>query len=460
MYLTIDNRRFAACLIALGVSSSVFAQQPVKGAAAPKQAQTPTAAPTAAPAHADAKDAKDASKAAGAPAGDAKNGRKSGGGDGQKGEGGRGGGGRTASVVLSATDVFKVVRTNVDAGVAIAGDLRPIESAIVRGRIDGVLEKVAVRDGQQVKAGTLLAKFESVEQEASLRSADADFIATKSDFETQKWNYEQSKELFKVGAIAERDFRTAQQAADAARARMAASESRQRIAQNVVRDTKVVAPFNGTIDKRKVQNGENTLRGAEMFTLVRDEVLELAGTVPARRASDVKVGQSVRFNADSRQFSGRVARVSATIDPATRSITVYVQIPNGKGELKGNSFANGQIVVRSVPSALVVPQSAVRQSAVDGKSFVYTVEGGQLGIAKVSTGILDEAKGLVEIVGGVKEGDVVITGNVGTLGVGMKVTLLGNEQKSERGGRGSGGGRGGRGNETGADAGARPKKSP
>jgi membrane fusion protein (multidrug efflux system) len=365
------------------------------------------------------------------PAGDSK--PQSGSGDAKSAGGREGGGARTASVVLGATDVYRVARGTVEVGVPISGDLRPLETATVRARVDGILETVNVREGQAVAAGAVLAKFESTEQESGLRSAEADRVAAKSDYETARWNADQSKELFKVGAIAERDMRTADQAADAAQARLAATEARLRSAANVVRDTKVVAPFAGVIEHRKVQGGENTPRGTEMFTLVRSAVLELTAAVPARRADEVKVGQAVRFMADGRQFTGRVARISPTIDPASRSMTVYIQVPNARGELKGNSSATGQIIAKALTGVLVVPEAAIRSSPDAGKPFVYRIAGGELAIATVQLGIRDDARGTVQVIDGLTEQDDIVVGNPGTLGRGMKVQVIGNE------GRGSGG---------------------
>jgi RND family efflux transporter MFP subunit len=403
---------------------------------------------------------------------DAGSGRKGGdgkadakGGDGRGSKDGRGGGGgRTASVILSATDVYKVTRGKIEAGLPISGDLRPIETISVRTRTDGILESVLVREGQAVKAGQLLAKFESTEQEAALASAEADRMATASDYETQKWTYEQNVALFKAGAIAERDMRTSQQAADAAKARLAASEARLRTAQNTLRDMRVVAPVAGIISTKAVQNGEQTLRGAALFTMVRNETLELTASLPAKLANEVREGQMARFAADGKQFTGKVARVSPTIDPTSRNVTVYIQIPNPNNALKGNTFSTGQIVSRTVGNALVVPQAAVRISPVDGKTMVYKVEGGVLNSATVKVGIADDARGVVEILEGVQEKDVVVVGNPGTLGRGMKATILGTDTKAGgRGGRGdgkkgSGGARGDAAADAGAAEGDRPAK--
>jgi membrane fusion protein (multidrug efflux system) len=361
----------------------------------------------------------------------------------QSGAPGGGGGGqrRTASVVLGAADVAKVARGSIEAGIPISGDLRPIETLSLKSRLEGNVEQVYVREGDRVSAGAPLARFEAVDFESTLRSAEADVISARTAATTAQWNYDQSKDLFKVGAIAERDLRATEQAAVAAKAQQAAAEARQRAAQSQVRDTRIVAPVNGTIQFRRVQGGEHILRGAELFTLVRSEILELTASLPARRANEVKPGQPVRFLADGRTFTGKVARVSPTIDPASRSITAYVQIPNPKGELKGNTFSSGQIIAQTLEGVLVVPQPAVRTGQ-DGKPFVYRITGGELEQAPVTLGVVDEARSLVEIKDGLQLGDQVVVGNVGTLGRGMKAQIIGNERTGAPGGARGGEARG------------------
>ena len=108
--------------------------------------------------------------------------------------------------------------------------------------------------------------------------------------ETAKWNADQSAELFKAGAIAERDNRTAQQTLAAARARLAAADARVRATTSFVTDTRALAPTTGVVARRNVEAGEHVARGADMFTVVRSDVLELAAAVPARQANEIKVG--------------------------------------------------------------------------------------------------------------------------------------------------------------------------
>jgi membrane fusion protein (multidrug efflux system) len=345
--------------------------------------------------------------------------------------------GRVAPVItLASSDVATVRRGSIEEGIAVTGDLRPIESVEVRARLEGDLDGVYVREGERVRAGQVLARFEASEQESAQTSADADRVAAESDLATAQWNLDQTTELFKAGAVAERDLKTAQQAVISSRARLAAAQARVRATSSTVTDTRVTAPTSGVIAQRLAENGMHMSRGAPLFTLVRSDVLELAAAVPARQANAVRVGQTVHFSADARAFDGKVARVSPTIDPQSRSVTVYVQVPNGSGALKGGTFASGRVVSRTVRSTLVIPASAVHQSQDAGKPFVYRIAGKVIDVATVDVGVVDERAGTAEILQGLRDGDRLVVGNVGVLGRGMQVIIIGEEGGERRAGSG------------------------
>jgi membrane fusion protein (multidrug efflux system) len=340
-------------------------------------------------------------------------------GGGAAGAGGAGG----PAVALSTEDVAVARRAPIEESVPLTGDLRPIETIAVRARIEGDLTGVYVREGANVRAGQLLAQFEAAEQESSRQSALASRVAAQSTLSTAEWNLEQSRELLKAGAVPEQDVRTAEQAVASARAQLAAAEAQVRAMSSEARDTRVVAPTTGVLERRFVESGEHVARGAQLFTVVRTDVLELAATVPARFASQVRTGQVTRFNADARSIEGRVVRVSPTIDPATRSIMVYVQVPNPGGALKGGTFVSGRVVGRSIPEALVIPVAGVRQHE-GGTPYVYTIDSETVAQKEVQVGVVDEGAGIAEILSGLEEGERVIVGNVGTLGRGMRVRVV------------------------------------
>src|SRR5260221_3525434 len=160
----------------------------------------------------------------------------------------------TPSITLASSDIAVIAPTTIEDGVALTGDLRPIETIDVRARIEGDLTAVLFREGQQVSAGQVLARFEASEQESAQKSAEADRTAASADLANAQWTYEQDASLYKAGAIAQRDFKNAEQAVAAARARLAAADARLRATSNQSRDTRVIAPASGVINKRLLAN--------------------------------------------------------------------------------------------------------------------------------------------------------------------------------------------------------------
>lgn len=342
---------------------------------------------------------------------------------------GRGG----QSLTLSPGDVSVARATSMVDGVPITGSLRPIETVSVRSRLEGNIEGIYVREGDRVRVGQMLARFESSDQESGLQSATADRTAAQGEVSNAEWNLRQSEELFKAGAISEGELRISRNTVATARARLAAASSRVRSSSLSNRDTRVLSPTTGTVEKRLVQNGEHVSRGAEMFTVVRNDILELAAAVPEKLANAVAPGQGVEFLANGRTSRGRVARVSPTVDAASRSVTVYAQVPNADGALKGGTFATGTVLTRTIANAITVPTSSIKRT-VSGKPIVYRIESGVLDTASIQVGITNERAGIAEIVSGLAVGDSVVSGNVGSLGKGMKIQIIAPNSGKPRGG--------------------------
>jgi len=339
------------------------------------------------------------------------------------------GGARPAgrAITLAATDISVAKRGLIEDAVPVTGDLQPIERIGIRARIEGEVLGVHVREGDRVQQGQLLAEFEHIEQQSEAESAQAEVAAATTELATAEWNLEQTRELFREGAVPERDVKAGEQAVAGARARLAAAQSRLRSSGRILEDTRVVAPVAGTIETRTVANGEHVTRGATLFTLVRTDVLELTGNVPARQASRIRPGQLVRFHADGRSFTGRVARVSPTIDPASRAIAVYIQIPNADGMLKGGTFAAGRVVSRTVEDAIIVPTSAIKQDQNSGASYVFRIVDDMVERTTVELGLIDEATGIVQVAKGLQEGDRVVSGAVNIAAQSARITIIGGE---------------------------------
>jgi RND family efflux transporter MFP subunit len=331
-------------------------------------------------------------------------------------------------VVLGPNDVIEIRRGTIESSIAISGNLRPIEQIEVRARVDGNVTAVTAREGTRVGRGQVLARFEDATQESDRASAQADVESAQAEVGNAQWNADQSADLFKAGAIPERDLRAAQQELTAAKARLAAAEARLKAASQTLDDTRIVSPTSGVIEARTVEPGEHVARGTTLFTVVRSDVLELQASVPARQAGQIRSAQPVRFTSGTRNFTGRVARISPTINPQSRSLEFYVEVPNRDASIKGNTFVTGKVIGEVISDAVLVPTAAVRQAQTNSQPFVFAIVNGTVERRPVTLGIVDETVGLAQVAEGLAPGDRIVAGSVGTVGTGTKVTIVSDEQ--------------------------------
>lgn len=319
------------------------------------------------------------------------------------------------AAVLGPSDVARVARADLIAGVPVSGALKPSLEVRIASPIPEVVEAVLVKEGQPVREGQVLARFRTSALEPAARSAEAVRRKAAAD-------YDRMQSLFKEGAVSQQDVETAEVTLREAEASEAAAKKR-------LEETTVRAPINGVISQRAVDSGNRVKDGDLLFQLVNTAELELEATVPSEYIGAVHAGAPVTLvvtGISSGGLGGRVARINATVDEATRQVKVYVTVPNRGGRLVGGLFASGRIVLRQVKDAVAVPQAAVRTDA-DGKTYVLVVDGGRVARRDVKTGATDEQASLVEIATGLAGSELVIIGPAAGLEPGLVVTIAGGE---------------------------------
>ena len=122
----------------------------------------------------------------------------------------------------------------------------------------------------------------------------------------------------------------------------------------------------------KVSEGTLVRPGTELFRVVILQILKLRVPVPERYSSEIQLQQQVNVYAaaSTSPYAGRVTRVYPTVEPATRTFQVEIQVPNPQGELKPGSFAKGAILTYVDANATTVPLSAIIQFAGVTKLFL------------------------------------------------------------------------------------------
>jgi RND family efflux transporter MFP subunit len=319
---------------------------------------------------------------------------------------------RTETALLSPQDLAPVVRTDLATGLPVQGTLEPSVDVQIVAPYPEVLDAVLVKEGQAVHQGQVLARFRVESVEPAAAGAEAQRRTAAAD-------YERMKNLLAVGAVAPRDLENAE-------AVLRAAEAQAALAKKHFDDATVRAPVDGVIAQRFVHSGDRVGDGAQLFRLVNTAELEFAATVPTEALGSVRPGAPVALTVsglDGVAITGRVARVNSTVDPATRQVKVYVSVPNGDRRLAGDLFASGRIVLGEAKGALAIPAAGVRRDA-DG-SLVWVVTDGKAEERRVTTGLLDETRELVEIRSGLKEGENAVISPIEGLVPGEPVQVAG-----------------------------------
>ena len=294
-------------------------------------------------------------------------------------------------------------------------------------RTSGYLKARYVDIGDRVQRGQLLAVIDDPQTEQALMQAKATVAQNKAQLAQAQANAvlsrvtnERWQSLQKEGVVAQQDADTklAQAGADsatveAAKANIAAGEANVRSLSEQASFARVVAPFNGIILSRSVDTGSLISSGSQnsvtqMFTIGQADTIRVFASVP--QANSVGLvrgfGAKVAFRElPGKVYSGVVQRTSQSIDTATRTLLVEVDLKND-GRILPGMYATvifdlpkgGPAAVLLPANALVIRTAGPQAVVVDGDNIAHfrsIVLGRDLGTA-------------TEVVGGLKAGDVVV----------------------------------------------------
>lgn len=306
----------------------------------------------------------------------------------------------------------------------LTGALRAVSQAVVKAKVAGELAEVRVKEGDAVEPGQLLARIDAVEYQARLAERKGTLEASRAQAKFAEQSRRKYEDLLAKKFISETAYENYQTNASVTEGQVRAAEAQLALARKALEDTQVRAPIAGSVSERAVQRGDKAAVDTRMFTLVDLSRLELEAPVPAAEVPNLAIGQQVRFNVEgygAREFTGAIVRINPATQPGTRSILVYVEIPNPEQTLKAGMFAKGSLVLSTRRAEVLVPVTALRTEG--AASFVYTLAGDRLMRQDVTVGLANEAEGRSEILKGLAPGARVVRSNLGTLKVGALVRL-------------------------------------
>jgi multidrug efflux system membrane fusion protein len=271
-------------------------------------------------------------------------------------------------VELAATDVVKAQMREVVQGLPVSGSLKAVNSAVIKARVPGELQGLAVREGDVVKAGQVIARIDAAEYQSRVRQAREQAESAKAQVDVVQRQYDNNKALVDQGFISKTALDTSLANLNAAKSTYKAALAATEVAAKSVDDTVLKAPISGQVSQRLAQPGERVGIDTKIVEIVDLSRLELEATLSAGDSMDVRVGQSAQLQIEgSRQpVTAVVARINPSAQAGSRSVLAYLTIDNpgatgdaGAPPLRQGLFAQGTLGTARA-SLLSVPVSAVR----------------------------------------------------------------------------------------------------
>jgi membrane fusion protein, multidrug efflux system len=329
-----------------------------------------------------------------------------------------------------------VVSRNVSRTVELPGEISPYLSVSLHARVPGYVERVLVDRGAAVKKGELLAELSAPEMTSRIAEAESKAQAAQSDraqAEAQvaaaQSTYERlNKAAETPGAIAGNELVQAEKHVQAGQALVQAREQAVRAAQAAAAAQremeaylKIAAPFDGVVTERLVHPGALVgPEGGALLAVQQVSRLRLVVAVPEEDVGGIVTGAAVPFRVPAypeRAYSGTVARAAHALDPKTRSMAVELDVSNRDGSLAPGMYATVKWPVRRARPALLVPKTSV--VATSERTFVIRDRGGRAEWVDVAKGAPDGD--LVEVMGNLRPGDMVVRRGTDELREGMPV---------------------------------------
>ena len=333
--------------------------------------------------------------------------------------------------VLSGIQVATLSSSAIAETMEATGTVRARSSAPLSARIAGTVTSVPVREGDRVTAGRLLATIEATEAEAGSAGAEAGLTEARQGLEEAMARkrladntFERFRKLAEEQAITRQeldmrraDKEVADQGVARAEARLAQARELARSAGVIAGYGKVTAPLAGIVTGKKVEKGMTVFPGTPLMTIEAEGAYRLEAEAPESLAGALRTGQPVRVVIDGAalEVNGRIGEISPTADPATRTLTVKIDLA-GKG-LRSGMFGRA-IFPQGERKGILAPRNAlVERGALTSVWVVDTKKTARMRLVKAGRTV----GGQMEILSGLNEGERIIVGGVEQVSEGARI---------------------------------------
>lgn len=319
------------------------------------------------------------------------------------------GGGQKKAEAAESTETKKVIVTTeravmqeIDETASFTSSIEAFKQNNIASAAQGLrIDNILVDVGTQVRKGQLLATMDPVNKNnisVQLANAEAD--------------YERMKRVYEAGGLSKQQMDQTEAAIEVQRAN----------AKNVLDQTELRSPIDGVVTARNYDPGDYPGQ-LPILEVMQINTLKVTLSISEKYFPLIKKGMSTEVSVDmypGRTFEGKVSLIYPAIDPATRTFTIEVTIPNAKGDLRPGMFSRTKLHFGKKQGIMVSDVAIQKQMGTNDK-YLFVAKDGIAERRVVLTGT--QIDGYIEVLSGVNEGDEVITAGISRLMQGTEITV-------------------------------------
>lgn len=324
------------------------------------------------------------------------------------------------------------------------GTVRSVTSSALGAEISGSVREVRARAGDRVRRGQVLAVIDDRAPRAQLEAAQAGvgesaqglvevqkaLEAARADRQFAETTYRRYQELLAKNSVSKQEFdgaearykgALAQEQALEAKARQAQERGKQAQAEQASAETqlshsRVVAPMDGVVTAKFVDAGTLVMPGTPLFTVEDPSRYRLEATLPEDLLGKVQLGQELPVATERGAWTGRVSEVVPAADPASRTFTIKVDLPN-KCACRSGEFGKARVPASEAKGLQVPTGAIVRHGELEGVFVVNAQNVAEYRLVKTGKTL----EGRTEIVSGLADGERLAVTALDRLSDGAKV---------------------------------------
>jgi len=342
--------------------------------------------------------------------------------------------------------ITRVTKQDLKSIVSASGEVKPKKNVDISAHISGRIVKIGVEEGQSVKEGDFLLKLDATQYEANadrdraiIRTFRAELIKAEAQLKKDESHYRRQKKLFDSKLISRDQLEAAETQHDISKAQHKAilyqikqAEASLQSALDTLGKTVYYSPIAGIITSLRVDEGEIAMigtmnnPGTVLMTIADLSVMEVEVEVDETDVVNLQIGQEANVQIDAlpgQNIKGEVTEIGSSAirknmaAEESKDFKVVITLQDPPGILKPGLSASADIITAQRKSVLTIPISSLvlRDANANGKTSstaqeegIFLVTGNQAKFQPVEKGILGEM--LVEVISGLEEGQIVVSG--------------------------------------------------